>query len=206
MSEILKFLPIAGPIVTLVLGVIVCFGGFRLLRASVTCLGAFVGYELGSFLTGTFSRILAIEIDHTSEIFILLLCAVILGITTFAFYKKAIIYIVTFATMTSATKIFGGNVSTKYLLISLGVGLALGCLAYMIQKMAIMLITAYGGAYIIAMSIMSLILLIKPVSHFFVGAGSMVIGDVSLSLELFIRILLTIFFLVAGFIAQIQKK
>ncbi len=194
------------PLIIIIVGFVICFNGYRMLRASITCLGAFVGFEFGKFITEGLFKYLAIEINPVVSVIVIAVFTIGLGVLAFTFHKRAVIYITTFAVTMFFGRLRGGADSFKLMLIGLAVGIVLGFLFYMIQKWAIMFVTSYGGAYMISTTFMVLLTALKPVSDFFTQAGTIVVGDINLSLFMFVQGVLVVFFLVAGFIAQLQGE
>lgn len=194
------------PIITLILGFVVCFSGFKLFRASITCLGAVVGFEIGTFLTGSFSRVLSIENSSREKLIVIGVCVLVMAIAAFSFYKKSIIYLTAFAVTITCLKLRGGNAPLKVILIAGLVGVLLGFIIYLVQKWAIMLVTSFGGAYMISTILMAFLLSFDRIDAAFRKMGLLEIGDISVRFTLFVQILVLIFFMVAGFIAQTQDS
>lgn len=194
------------PIITLMLGFVVCFSGFKLFRASITCIGAVIGFEIGTFLTGSFSKVLSIENNSKEKLIVIGVCVLVMAIAAFSFYKKAIIYLTAFAVTITCLKLRGGNAPLKVILITALVGILLGFIIFLVQKWAIMLATSIGGAYMISTILMAFLLSFDRIEAVFRKMGLLQIGDISVRFTLFIHILVLVFFMVAGFIAQLQDN
>ena len=189
--------------IIIIVGFVVCFGGFKLFRTSITILGGFMGYNVGVFVTSRLTQLLGIQTNETVNLIIIVVMAIAFAVLSFSTYKSAIIYLTTLAVAYYYSKITGVS-STKVILTGLVIGLVIGVLIFIIQKYAIILATSYAGAHMIASTAMVMLLYLEPLKKAMNHAGIIVIGEFNLSLILFVQIVLTVFFFVAGFMAQIQ--
>jgi hypothetical protein len=147
----------------LILGAILCFNGYNLFRFSLAVAGGVLGYVGGTFLC-RFIESTGTSLSDTAKLIIPLVPAIILAITSFALYLKALIAITSllcaYFVYTDYGALFPGQGPSKPLMPILAgfvIGLIMGVVVYFAQKWTISFLTAFIGARVIAMASSTLI-------------------------------------------------
>lgn len=145
-------------ILTLVLGAIVCFAGYRFFRLSLALIGGVAGFVTGSYV----NRLIAANIDSapslTLRLVILAIFTLGFAIGAFVLYMKALVLI---SAVVCAYWVYNdysgvgriaGESSGRVILVLTGLaaGALIGALVYSAQKWSISLFTALYGAKIMA--------------------------------------------------------
>lgn len=138
-------MPMAVVVIAMILGLLECFLGYRILKIQVAVMGFLVGVALGMDIMGALVGILWLSI------LVGVLLGLLLGFISFKIYKLGVFFTVAF---------FGFSIAflfTHSALIALIIGIVLGILGVFLTKHIIILITAFGGASILANGVGNLI-------------------------------------------------
>ena len=200
--------------VLLVLGIIICFRGYRLFKFSVTVAGAILGYQAGTIMINLINRAGGLDTRGVAKTVVPLALAVICGALAFSFYRKAFIFVVAamvtrimYRAMKSASfaKNFDAKQTIIVLAISVVVGIAIGMACFLIQKGAIIFVSGFGGASLIESALLKYILMVPFISdaasRFTTKIFSSNITPVNA-----ISGLLVLSFGIAGIIVQTKKR
>ena len=206
---------LAGHIVTLLyiaFGVIICFWGYKLFKLSVTVAGVLVGYWTGSLVMLLLARYGGFAQTGAGVYIIPLVFALVFGALAFAFYQKAFIVVVA-AILTKiligSAQLAGFLEDTDFkirlvvygLCIMVAVIVAVGC--FLIQKGAIMFVTAFGGAALIWMAVVKYVFRLTGFVDFFTNLLKKIF-DTDIKPSGAIGGLLILGFGIAGFIVQLK--
>ena len=139
-----------------IIGAIICFNGYKIFRLCLAVLGGMLGYALGDFICDLVQgRGQALPL--LARLLIIGVPAVVLAITSFALYMKALIGLTALCCAYFAYKDYGslfpGNGPGKVLLpvlVGFVAGLILGIIVFFAQKWTICFFTAFLGARILA--------------------------------------------------------
>lgn len=159
-------------IVLAVLGLIMCFGGYKLFKFSVTCAGAVIGYSIGKGIISIIVDVLKSSLPYWGYMLIPVVFAVVFAILAFSFYKRAFIFTVaafvgkwvyTFVQEMALIDITGFKDTIVLIAISAVIGLAMGFAAYLIQRVAIIFFTSFIGGFMVSAAIAGYVVKLKPV-------------------------------------------
>ena len=160
-----------------ILGLIMCFRGFKLFKFSVTCAGAVIGYFVGKGVITVIVDVLKSGLPFWAYMAVPAIFAVVFAALAFSFYKRAFVFTVaafvgkwvfTFVNDMSLIDLNGFKDTVVLIVISAVIGLAVGFAAYLIQKGAIIFFTSFIGSYMITVAIAGYVSKFKPVMD---GAG-----------------------------------
>lgn len=139
-----------------IVGVIICFNGYKMFRFCLAVLGGILGYVLGD-LVCTLAQGSGQQISLLARIVITGVPAIGLAIASFALYMKVLIALTSLFCAYFAYKdcgaLFPGEGAAKVLMplvFGFIAGIILGAIVYFAQKWTICLFTAFLGARIIA--------------------------------------------------------
>ncbi|MBO4450633.1 MAG: hypothetical protein J5777_08595 [Clostridiales bacterium] len=141
-----------------ILGMILCFNGYKLFRLCLAVAGGILGYA-GGTLVCNFIEAQGSTLSLIAKVLITLIPAIILAITAFALYMKALIGVTAlfcaYFVYTDYGVLFPGVGASKALLALLAgfvIGLVMGAVVYFAQKWTICFFTAFVGARVIALA------------------------------------------------------
>ena len=146
-------------IVMALLGLIICFSGYRFYKFAISCAGAVVGFLLGKGIISIIRDVFGSALPSRVTTAVPLIFALVIGVLAFSFYKKAFIFIVAafvgrwiyiFVNETAVFKVNGIKDSLILIGIGAAIGLATGFAGFLIQKWAIIVMTAFMGAYVVS--------------------------------------------------------
>ncbi len=157
-------------IILALIGLFVCFGGYKFFRASITLIGLIAGWFLGNYIFDTFAADFDLA-DNTNAMWIVIgVCMAALGGSAFALYQKAIIAVSTVAVAywfytaySSIREPKNAGASILYGFIGVGLGLIVGLAVYNVQKWTIMLLTAVIGGRLAGNVLAPVLVQIEPV-------------------------------------------
>lgn len=165
-----KLISISGYLLTfayLGFGIIICFCGYKLFKMSVTVAGVIVGHWAGSLLMSLLEKYAGLDPEGIPSLVVPLIFAVVFGILAFSFYQKAFIVVVaaivtrlmiSSADFAGLTKDMGMNIKIVVYIACIVVGVIIGVGCFLIQKGAIILATALGGATLIRFAVVPYIM------------------------------------------------
>ena len=151
-------------IATVIFGLIMCFSGFRLFKFSITVAGIVIGYGAGTYILSVLSDVTKTTLPLWALLAIPFVFAGVFGALAFSFYKKAFIFVVAvfvarsvyvFVKDTAVVPIHAIKDTLIVMGISIVIGIAVGFAAFLVQKGAIIVFTAFGGAYLISSQLSS---------------------------------------------------
>lgn len=140
------------------IGLIVCFNGYKIFRLCLAIIGGVLGYIGGTFIVN-FVQAQGTALSEIAKLIITLVPAIVLAIASFALYMKALIALTAlfcaYFVYVDYGDLFPGKGTTKALmplLTGFVIGLIMGVVVYFAQKWTICFFTAFVGARIIAAS------------------------------------------------------
>lgn len=140
------------------IGIIICFNGYRIFRLCLAVLGGMLGYVLGDFIC-TLVQGDGEPVSMLARLLITGIPTIALAVAAFALYMKALIALTALFCAYFVYKDYGslfpGTGPAKILMPLLAGfvgGLILGAIVYFAQKWTICFFTAFLGARIIAYS------------------------------------------------------
>ncbi|MCQ2467908.1 MAG: TMEM198/TM7SF3 family protein [Clostridia bacterium] len=146
-------------IVSIVIGVLFCFFGYKSFKASITCAGVAIGYQIGAFIVRWIEIYTGNPMENWIALALKIVFAIFMGLFAFKFYKKSLVMsVMLFVARLLYSAILVGtgskDVSRVNQLIALGicllVGLVVGILALNFQRVMIIVLTSIGGAMILS--------------------------------------------------------
>ena len=139
-----------------IIGMVICFNGYKIFRLCLAVLGGMLGYVLGDFVC-SIAQGQGQPVSMLARLLITGIPTIALAIASFALYMKALIGLTALFCAYFVYKDYGslfpGNGPSKALMSLLAgfvVGLILGVIVYFAQKWTICFFTAFLGARIIA--------------------------------------------------------
>ena len=138
------------------IGLILCFNGYKLFRLCLAVVGGVLGYIGGTFIV-KFAEAQGSPLPELAKLLVTLIPAIVLAIASFALYMKALIGLTAlfcaYFVYTDYGQLFPGQGVSKVLvplLTGFVIGMILGVVVYFAQKWTICFFTAFVGARIIA--------------------------------------------------------
>lgn len=198
----------------LVFGIIICFSGYRLFKMSVTVAGAVIGFTGGKNIMELITKAADLDPNNAGKTIVPIVLAIVCGVLAFSFYRKAFIFVVASMVTKFAFGCFKESEFTKdftfkqeivLLLICMVVGLAIGFACFLIQKGAIIFMSAIGGATLIKAALIKYVLMIP----FVTDAATKLTSDLfksSITPVNAVSGLLVLMFGIAGMIVQVKKR
>lgn len=159
MENIVLSIEVLTDVAMFAIGIMLCFWGYKAFKATITCAGIVIGYQIGAFFERWIEAFMDKQLDDPFPIVLRIVFAIVLGILAFKFYKKGIIVVVTYFVAKSAYSIIATAVPqkvavTKDNLVVLGIciviGLVVGILSIYVQKWIIIILSSIGGSMLIA--------------------------------------------------------
>lgn len=139
-----------------IVGLILCFNGYKLFRLCLAVVGGVLGYIGGNFIV-KFAEAQGSPLPEIAKLCITVVPAIILAIASFALYMKALIALTAlfcaYFVYTDYGQLFPGKGADKVLiplLTGFVIGMILGVVVYFAQKWTICFFTAFVGARVIA--------------------------------------------------------
>ena len=148
-------------------GIIICFFGFKLFKLSVTVAGVIVGYWTGSFVIDFLGDHMGLDPESIARLVVPIIFAILFGVLAFSFYEKAFIVVVaalvtrllfTTTQKTDFIPVSEFKVRLVVFAVCLVVGVIIGVACYLMQKTAIIFLSAVGGATLIKVALVPYIL------------------------------------------------
>lgn len=153
MEEVLEYLSmlaneigsvqISTAAVTLALGILNCFFGYRLMKAWIGLAGFVLGASLAYSLASHYTR------NSLVQIVAIVAIGLPMGLLAFHIYRLGVFLLCTGIGATAASVALQPGDSLKFLL-CLGIGILLGLLGMAFVKPMVILSTAFGGGFSIA--------------------------------------------------------
>lgn len=136
--------------VTLVIGLLNCFLGYRLLKVWISLTGFYLGALAGYTLVSHYTR------NSLAQIGVVLLAGLLLGMAAFHIYRIGVFLLCSNVAVVAASVLLQPRDSLKFML-CLGVGIALGLLGAAFVKPMVVFHTALAGGFSIAVSLAKLL-------------------------------------------------
>ncbi len=138
-------------ILSIVLGALICFFGYRLLRVTLGIagfvVGAALGGAIGSMITGV------------SQVFLLIIavvCGIVGAILAAVLYKVGVFLLGAGAGMLIAGLVVAGTGNTPHILVLVAAGIVGGLITLLLQRTLVSILTAFGGAWGVAAGVFHL--------------------------------------------------
>ncbi len=214
MGDITDIYSYSVDIVLAVLGLIMCFGGYKLFKFSVTCAGAVIGYFIGKGIIGIIVDVLRSGLPYWAYMVIPVVFAIVFAVLAFSFYKRAFIFTVaafvgrwvfTFVKDMALIDITGFKDTIVLIAISAVIGLAMGFAAYLIQRGAIIFFTSFIGSFMVSAAVAGYVSKFKPIMDGSAFLAEKVFKTPIESVKAFSGLLILILG-VAGCITQARQK
>lgn len=125
-------------IASIVVGLLFCFLGLKLIKVISALMGLGIGAAAGAVISSV------ADITGFTRIIIIFACAVVLAVLTY-FLHRVGIFLMTFAATVSAVFVFVGAGEKVYVMAALGAALILGILAMIFAEPGAIIITSVMG-------------------------------------------------------------
>ena len=179
MDKIMDFLSIAAkelgglqigpPGLTLVIGFLNCFMGYRLLKVWASLTGFTVGALAGYGFVSQYTR------NSLAQICAVLLVGLLLGAGAFYLYRAGVFLLCANVAIVAASVLLQPKDSLKFML-CLGIGIAAGILAAAFVKPFVIIHTALGGGFALAVSGTEIFQIKADEKTMFIGIGLFLTG------------------------------
>lgn len=211
---ILNSVEILTDIIMVLIGIIVCFFGYKAFKASITIGGAVIGYQFGNFIA-TFIGNYRGEVLSPNVILVLeIVFALLYALLAFKFYKRSIVLIVAFFVGQFIFNFVMSGMNnkintTKDTLILIGIcaviGIAIGILSIYVQKWIVIAVSSIGGAKLLSIVLSKYLIGFKAVNTV---AGFIVSKNFGVTLSELSALtgLLTIVLAVLGLVIQSKNS
>ena len=197
----------------IVIGLAVCFLGYRFFRLSLALIGAGIGFSIAEYLFENYSHVVNLSGNDTAHLVFVLLFAIGFGTAAFALYIKAVMVLTSIGMgywVYSAYHAYSGKSDIKTTLITwligIGIGLILGFAVKSVQRWAIILFTAAGGAQVAAKLSAPYLLANPTVEKMVLKIEEAVFPGLGGNSKVMLTGILLIMFFTAGVIVQSQGK
>ena len=144
-------------IILIVVGIIVCFSGYRFFRLSLALIGAGIGFSLGNYIFDKFIDATNLGSSDIFYLVVVLFFTIGLASLSYVFYLRALMVVTTIGTgywISSFCRTYWGKDDIKTFVISwligIGIGIIIGLVIRSLNRWAIILFTSIGGARIVA--------------------------------------------------------
>lgn len=208
--ELLITLP---AIVLLVIGLVVCFFGYRFFRLSLALIGGGIGFFLSEFLFDKYAVVFSLENSDIAHLIFILVFTIGLGSAAFAMYMKAAMLVTIVGTgywVYSGYRIYSGQTDIKTAvitwLIGLGIGFILGFAVKSIQRWAVILFTAVGGSQITSALAAPFMISNDTLKNIVIKIAEVIFPGLTGNPEVILSGILLIMLFTAGVIVQSQGK
>lgn len=132
----------AGAVLAILLGGLICFFGYRLLRVTLAVLGFGVGAALGALV--------ASSIAGVAQVFVLIIavaCGLLGAILAAVLYKFGVFLLGAGAGALIASLFTAGLAGTAGTLVIIAAAIVGGIIVLLLQRATVSLLTAFGGAW-----------------------------------------------------------
>ncbi|MCQ2528884.1 MAG: TMEM198/TM7SF3 family protein [Saccharofermentans sp.] len=200
-------------IVLIVIGLLVCFLGYKFFRLSLSLIGAGLGVLIAEFLFDNYASVVNLDGNEVAQVIIVALFAIGLGSLAYSLYMKAVMFITILGCgfwISSCYQSYSGDASVKGIIISwivgILVGLIFGVAVRKVQRWAIILFTAFSGAQIVARFSAMYMITNPTLEDVTVKIGKSLFPGMTESPQTLLAGILLIMFFTAGVIVQSQGK
>ena len=200
-------------IVLIVIGLLVCFLGYKFFRLSLSLIGAGLGTLIAEFLFDNYASLINLDGNEVAKFVFIIMFAIGFASLAYALYMKAamVITIIGFGFwINSCYRLYSGDTSIKGNIISwivgILIGVVLGFAVKKVQRWAIIIFTAFSGAQIVARFSAMYMISNPSLEKITIRTGEMLFPGMSGSPQTLLAGILLIMFFTAGVIVQSQEK
>lgn len=213
-----QFFQMCGGIINLaalVIGLILCFRGYRFFRLSISFLAAILGNMLADYFIGLFESFAGTKIDAIVTLIVHIVFAVGFFIMGYKLWKKAVFFVSAALVALSSLRLASGHTfkpdsffnNRIILLIScIAVGIVAGFLVCAVEKWAIVILTAIYGAYLASSAIASIGFFFDRVSQAATELANKIFASGNISAQSAVTGILLLILSVAGFCVQAKHS
>lgn len=199
----------------LIIGLILCFRGYRFFRLSISFLAAILGNMLADYFIGLFESFAGTEIDAIITLIVHAVFAVGFFILGYNLWKKAVFFVSAALVALSSLRLVSGHTfkpdsyfNNKFILIAscIVVGLVAGFLVCAVEKWAIVILTAIYGAYLASSALANIGLFFDWVSQAATEITNKIFASGNISAQSALAGILLLILSVAGFCVQAKHS
>lgn len=153
-------------IVTVVIGFVLCFWGYKTFKSAITLSGLILGYQIAGYIKTIILNYTGKPLEEPIPITITALFSIVCAVLAYSYYKKAVIFTVAYfvtkylylAVADNASGTMSVNKNKLIMLaICLVIGFAAGFLCFYAQKWAIIVLTSWGGGMLLSSIVLTYI-------------------------------------------------
>lgn len=209
-------------VVFIILGVFLCFWGYKSFRLSVAILGAYGGYSLGGLLCSEVLPAFDVNLSGNTPQIISIIVAIVLGLIAFKLYESALMWVTALVATTMLHPVVSGFIRGAGLLDSIDIidpsiiamiepilvivlsillGFILGLIVLALNEIAIKLITAACGGYLLSTALLPILMGVPAIASFLTTVATS--SDAALNDP--VTSVLWLFITAIGFVVQFKQ-
>ncbi|MCQ2532008.1 MAG: TMEM198/TM7SF3 family protein [Saccharofermentans sp.] len=200
-------------ILLIVFGLFVCFAGYKFFRLSLSLIGAGIGFFLAEHIFDAYSSLLGLAGNDIARFVFVLLIVIGMASLAFYFYMKAVIVTAMIGMgywINTCYRQYTGDTSTKAMLLTWVAGILLGLIIGFaiksVQRWAIIIFTAAGGAQITGSLCSKYMIVNSIVEETCVKLGNVIFPNTRIDSQVLLGGILAIMLFTAGVIVQSKGK